>query len=141
MANRWMARMISSSAALKFCAQRVPFPVPISSASADFRASASVLRMAARTVERAEAEFGESWPSATITSSRMVWAVFRWYCAFLGRSSASAAGIAGFLQRVDQFERLTRRKIVGAHLVEHGIESINFRLFWRRGRRKERQIV
>src|SRR5690242_14043578 len=132
MANRWIARMISSSAALKFWAQRVPLPVASSSASADLRASARVLRMRARTAERAAADFGESWPMAAIASARMVSADLRWNCAFLGRSSASATGIACLLQLVDQFERLARGQFVGADRIEHRIESINFRLFRRR---------
>ena len=105
------------------------------------RASASVWRMAASTIARAAADFGDSWPSAAVTSARMASADLRWNCAFLGRSSASATGIACFLQLVDQLERLARGEIVGAHLVEHGIEGINFRLFWRRRRREKRQIV
>src|SRR5690349_21143460 len=131
-----MARMISSCAALKFCAQRVPRPWSISSASADLRASAKVLRITARTAERAWADLGESWPIAVVTSARMVSAVWRWNVAFLGRSSASATGIAGFLQLIDQLERLSRGKFVGARLVEHVIERINFRLFRRRSGRE-----
>src|SRR3569623_172649 len=141
MANRWIARIISSSAALRFWAQRVPLPVAISSASADLRASARVLRISASTAERAVADLGASWPTASRASSRMVSAVFRWNCAFLGRSSASATGIACFLQLIDQIERLARGEVVGADLVEHRIESINFRLFRRRRRREKRQIV
>src|SRR5690242_2270754 len=124
-----MARMISSSAALRFCAQRVPLPEAISSASADLRASARVLRMMARTAERACADLGESWPSVREMSSRIAAADFRWNCAFLGRSSASATGIACLLELVDQVQRLFRREFVGAHLVEHRIQRINFRLF------------
>src|SRR3569623_1814384 len=141
MAKRWMARMISSWAALRFWEQRVPLPVAISSASADLRASARVLRLRPRTAERAAADFGESWPMANIASARMVSADLRWNCAFLGRSSASATGIACLLQLVDQLERLARRKFVGADVVEHRIESINFRLFRRRSGREKRQIV
>src|SRR6478609_8473609 len=133
--------MISSSAALRFWAQWVPLPVAISSASADLRASASDLRMMPRTVERAAADFGESCPSAAAMSSRIASAVFRWNDAFLGRSSASATGIACLLQLVNQVERLARGEFVGTQLIEHRIKRINFRLFWRRCSRKQRQIV
>src|SRR5215475_10814989 len=117
--------MISSSAALRFCAQRVPLPVAVNSASADLRASCSDLRMMARTVERAAADFGESWPSAALISSRMASADFRWNDAFLWRSSASATGITRLPQLVDQVQRLARRELGGADVGEHGIQRIN----------------
>src|SRR3954468_13558892 len=129
-----MARIISSSVLLRLWAQRRPLPWSISSASADLRASARVLRITARTAERAAADFGESCPMAASASARMASADFRWKLAFLGRSSASATGITCLLQLIDQFERLAGRKFVGADQIEHGIERINFG-FSRRGSR------
>src|SRR5215218_2691525 len=97
--------------------------------------------MTPSTVDRPAADLGESFPSASVTWSRMVSADFRWNCALLWRSSASATGIACLLQLIDQFERLARGKLVGADLVEHGIKRINFRLPRRGCRRKQRKIV
>src|SRR5690554_2329468 len=117
--------MISSWAALRFCAQRVPLPLASNSASACRRASARVLRIWARTMARAAPVLGGSSPITASSSARTVRADLRANSGFRGFTSASASVIADFLQLVERFDRLFGGHLVGAD----GIERQVYRVF------------
>src|SRR5690606_2769774 len=136
-----MAVMISSCAAQRFCAQRVPRLLARRSASAPARASASTCRRWARICARALGDLAGSSPIKASRSARIVSAVLSAKRAFLGRTSASASVITDFLQLVQGLDRLSRRHLVGAYCIEGFVNGV---LTLGRGRRlmgKERQIV
>ena len=139
-ANEKTARMISSLGGREILAQRVPWPVAIRSASADFRASASAWRTTARTEGARRGGFGRIGADRGQDLVEDGVGRLQVKLRLLGRSSVSATGIACLLQLVDQVQRLARESSSGrtvSSMASRGLTS-----GFRAGRRgKKRQIV
>src|SRR6218665_2273369 len=133
--------MISSCAALRFWAQRAPLPDASNSASAGWRASASVLRIWARTMARAAVDLGASSPIAASSSPRMISADFSANSGFRRFASASASVVTDFLQLVERFDRLLGGHLVGSDGVERNVNLVLQHRPGSRLMREQRQIV
>src|SRR5690606_11447597 len=116
--------MISSCAAERFCAQRVPLPLAVRSASACWRASSRAWRVWHRPMARAAPDLGD-WPAiaASSSSSRRA-AGLRTKRDFRGLASASASVIADFLQLVEGFDRLFGGHLVGSDVIERQVYGV-----------------
>src|SRR5690606_34925155 len=114
----------SSWAAERFCAQRVPLLVAISSASAPTRASARVWRIWASTRARAAGDLAGWSATRASSSARRAEALLSANWAFRGLASASASIITDLLQLVERIDGL-----LGGHFVwANGVERLEHRV-------------